>query len=283
MLVDRLLRHPRELSQLVHARAEVAIARLSDRVAFDRHGAGPALIFVAGAGPWRESDPTTTETAELLAELGTTAVVYDRLGRGDSAAAAVLTLEREMAALAALIDTAAPGGGGAVLCGHSSGGSLALHAAASGLPISGLALWETPLAPPDSGARQLSDDLRGLVEVGDLNGALTLYMKDMPPEILEIVRSIPAMVDQAGSLQPDADSLAWAESASHAELFAGIRVPVVALVGEQSYDDVIVPAAESIVASIPTADWKRIAGAEHQWEPAPMAAELANFVHRIQS
>lgn len=49
---------------------------------------------------------------------------------------------------------------GCGLCGHSSGGSLALHAAASGL-VSGLALWETPLAPPDSGARQLSDDLRG--------------------------------------------------------------------------------------------------------------------------
>ena len=108
-------------------------------------------------------------------------------------------------------------------------------------------------------------------------------MKDVPPEILDIVTSIPAMVDKAGSLPPDADSLAWAESASHAEQFAGIRVPVVALVGEQSYDDVMVPAAESIVASIPTADWKRIAGAEHQREPAPMAAELATFVHRIQS
>lgn len=262
---------------------EFTTTSMGDRVAFDRRGAGPALIFVAGAGPWREIDPATTETAELLAERGVTAIVYDRLGRGESAAAGALTLEREMGALAALIEAVAPGGDGVVLCGHSSGGSLALHAAASGLPVAGLALWETPLAPPGSGAQQLSDDLRGLIDAGNLQGALDLYMKDMPPEILEIVKSIPAMVDQAGSLQPDADSLAWAESAPHAELFTGIRVPVVALVGEQSYDDVMVPAAESIVASIPTAEWKRIAGAEHQWEPAPMAAELAAFVESIRS
>ena len=76
-------------------------------------------------------------------------------------------------------------------------------------------------------------------------------MKDVPPEILDIVTSIPAMVDKAGSLPPDADSLAWAESASHAELFAGIRVPVVALVGEQSYDDVIVPAPNRSLRPFP--------------------------------
>ncbi|WP_010204337.1 alpha/beta fold hydrolase [Salinibacterium sp. PAMC 21357] len=254
-----------------------------DRVAFDRYGDGPIVIFVAGAGPWREIDFTTTETAELLGHYGVKAVVYDRLGRGESMVAGPLGLEREMLALAALIEAVDSAGDGVVLCGHSSGGSLALYAAASGLPVAGLALWETPLAPPNGGSRELADSLRGLIGDNDLEGALNLYMADMPPEILEIVKSIPAMIDQAGSLQADADSLAWAESASLAELFTPIRVPVIALVGEQSYDEVMVPAAESIVAAIPGAEWKRVPGAQHEWEPASMASELANFVGRIWS
>lgn len=250
---------------------------LKDRVAFDRHGDGPAVIFVAGAGPWREIDSGTTQTAELLAQMGHTTVVYDRVGRGESAADAPITVERELAAIGALLYEV---GGRGVLCGHSSGCSLSLLAATRGLPVSGLALWEAPLAPPHSGASELADELRTLIAAGELERALGLYMRDMPPEILEFVKAIPAMVDQAASLQPDADSLAWAESAPLTDLLAGVRVPVLAMVGTSSYDDVMVPAAESIVAAIPGAEWKRMPGAEHEWEPVPMAAQLAEFASR---
>lgn len=146
--------------------------------------------------------------------------------------------------------------------------------------MSGLALWEAPLAPPHSGASELADELRTFVAAGELDRALSLYMRDMPPEILEFVKAIPAMVDQAASLQPDADSLAWAESAPLTELLEGIRIPVLAMVGTSSYDEVMVPAAESIVAAIPGAQWKRVPGAEHEWEPVPMAAQLAAFASR---
>jgi len=249
-----------------------------DRVGYDRLGSGPALIFVAGAGPWRAIDPGTTETAELLAASGVTTIVYDRVGRGESFVQGAVELDREIAALAALIEVA---GGSAVLCGHSSGCSISLFATVSGLAVDGLALWEAPLEQPDSGGREWAAEVNGRIDAGDLDGALTEYMKDMPPEILDVVRSIPAMVDQAGSLRPDADSLVWAESAPHAELFAGIRVPVLAMVGEESYD-VMVPAAESIAAAIPGATWKRMPGAEHSWQPGPFAAELAAFVKAAQ-
>ena len=250
---------------------------LNDRVAFDRRGTGLAVIFVAGAGPWREVDHVTTRTAELLAEKGFTTLVYDRVGRGESSRGGTVTIERELAAIASLVNEV---GGSAVLCGHSSGCSLSLFAAANGLPVAGLALWEAPLAPPDSGASELADELRALLATGHRDSALDLYMRDMPPEILEIVRGIPAMVDQADSLQPDADSLAWAESAPHAQLFASIRVPVLAMVGTSSYDEIMVPAAESIVAAIVGAEWTRIPGAEHEWEPAAMADALADFIRK---
>src|SRR5688500_13356415 len=103
-----------------------------DRVAYDRSGDGPALVFVAGAGPYRAGDPSTTETAERAAERGITTIVFDRLGRGESPADGMLDLDRELEAIAALIDVA---GGRAVLCGHSSGGSIVLAAAVRGLPV----------------------------------------------------------------------------------------------------------------------------------------------------
>ena len=72
--------------------------------------------------------------------------------------------------------------------------------------------------------------------------------------------------------------MAWAESAPHARLFGHLQVPVLALVGEQTYD-LMVPAAESVAAAVPGARWKRMPGAEHGWEPDSMAEELALFVH----
>lgn len=261
--------------------SEFVTTTAGDRVAYDRRGPtdAPAIIFVAGAGPWREIDPTTAETAELLAEQGVQSIVYDRVGRGESRAEGIITLERELDAIEALLEVV---GGNAVLDGHSSGCSIALKAASLGFGVTGLVLWEAPLAPPHSGGQEWADAVIAHIEAGNLDGALSEYMKDMPPEILAMVRSIPAMVDQAASLQPDAESLAWAESAPHAQLFADIRVPTLALVGEQTFD-IMIPAAESIAAAIPGARWKRVPGSEHGWQPEPMAAELATFVAPLRA
>ncbi|MHA6619614.1 alpha/beta fold hydrolase [Pseudonocardia sp. DLS-67] len=254
--------------------SEFVTTAAGDRIAYDRRGSGPALIFVAGAGPWRAIDPTTTETAELLSRRGATTIVHDRVGRGESFVPGAVALDREVAAIAALIDVV---GGRAVLCGHSSGCSISLYAAAAGLPVSGLALWEAPLAPPHSGAREWAETVNRHIDAGDLEGALRHYMRDMPPELLEYVLGTPAMVDQAGSLKADADSLAWAESAPHAELFGGIRVPTLAMVGAETYD-IMRPAAESIAKAVPDASWKQVPGARHGWRPEPMADELAGLV-----
>ena len=116
---------------------EFATTALGDTVAFDRHGEdGPAVVFVAGAGPHRAGDPITPATAALLADRGVTSVVHDRLGRNESPADGVITLERELAAVAAMIEVA---GGSAILCGHSSGCAIAVEAARAGLPVTGLA------------------------------------------------------------------------------------------------------------------------------------------------
>ena len=110
---------------------EVTTTARGDRVAYDRYGDGPGLVFVAGAGPFRAIDPVTTETARRAGDLGVTAVVFDRLGRGESTASGVLDLDRELDAIAAAIEVA---GGRAVLCGHSSGCSFALRGARADCP-----------------------------------------------------------------------------------------------------------------------------------------------------
>lgn len=258
--------------------SDVLTTSRGDRVAFDKRGSGPALIFIAGAGPYRAVDPVTTATAEAMEPLGVTTLVFDRLGRGESEASGVLDLDRELAAIEALIEEA---GGSAVLCGHSSGCSIALRAAVAGLAVDGLALWEAPISPEKDDTIEWVDEALRLMDAGELEAAQVHYMKDMPPEWLEGARNSPMwseMVQQVVSLRADAESLAWAASALHAELFGGIRVPVLAMMGAETFPEMVASAA-SIAAAIPGARQQQMPGADHEWEAEPMAAELARFVN----
>jgi pimeloyl-ACP methyl ester carboxylesterase len=248
-----------------------------DSVGYDRLGTGPTLIFVAGAGPHRGSDPLTSATAALVADHGITPVVYDRLGRGASQVEGTIDLARELAAIRALIEAT---GGSAVLCGHSSGGTIALAAAASGLPVTGLVLWEAPIGGISGGAGAWAEEVARLTAAGDFDGAQSYYMKDMPPEWLEGARNSPiwpSMLAQVPSLGPDADSLAWAESAPLAELLADVRIPVEVLYGAEAMP-IMRQAADRIVAAVPRAKQKSLAGQNHAWEASAMADELVRFV-----
>ena len=112
-------------------------------IAFDRFGDGPPVITAAGAFNTRS---TTDPLARALAPRFT-AVNYDRRGRGDSGDTAPYAVEREIDDIAALI---AQAGGSAAVFGHSSGATLALKAADSGLPITHLVLYEPPFNTDDT-------------------------------------------------------------------------------------------------------------------------------------
>ena len=186
---------------------EHATTSRGDTVAYDRYGEGPGLVFVAGAGPFRAMDPGTTATARLAAEAGLTTVVFDRLGRGESGADGRLDLDRELEAVRALIDVA---GGHAVLCGHSSGCSVSLAAAAAGLPVDGLVLWEAPLSAPAGPTTEWADEFERRLDAGELEAAQEWYMKDMPPEWLAGAKASPAwsaIYASAPTLRADAQSL----------------------------------------------------------------------------
>ena len=174
------------------------------RVAFDRVGDGPAIVLIGGAFQYRGIDPWSVGFAEALAGQGFTVLNYDRLGRGESLAEGDLTLERELEAVAALVDHA---GGRAVLWGSSSGGEIALAAAARDVPVEALVLWEVPLGQEgggqegggqEGGAQEgggenaaFAAEIRRLIAAGDDDATVTYFMKDMPPEWLEGSRRSP--------------------------------------------------------------------------------------------
>lgn len=247
-----------------------------DRVGYDLRGSGPGLVFVAGAGPFRAMDPWTTETAERAAELGLTTVVFDRLGRGESPAEGVLDLDRELAAVAAMIEVA---GGRAVLCGHSSGCSIALRAAAARLSVAGLALWEAPVAASADETQAWSDEIERLIDAEDFENAQRHYMEDMPPEWLagmEASPEWPMIAAGVVSTRADAQSLTWTTAALESRSLETIDVPVLATYGTETFDDMPIAAA-LIVKAVQTGTEKAMPGADHMWQPEPMAKELAEF------
>ncbi len=255
----------------VEATTEQVTTASGDRVVIDRRGRGPAVIFVAGAGPFRAMDPVTTATAELMPDV--TTVVYDRLGRGDSPAEGEIGLDRELDVLRALI---AHVGGSAVLCGHSSGATIALAAAARGLAVDGLVLFETPLGDGREATRAWIAEFERRLDAGALREAMEQYMKDMPQEWRDMLLDDPVWVANAPSLRADGESLVWAESGDYASTFAEITVPVLAVVGSDTFPGMPETAA-AIAAAIPGGRSAEVAGTDHSWDPAAMAALLTEF------
>jgi pimeloyl-ACP methyl ester carboxylesterase len=259
---------------------EYATSSDGTRIAFDRYGSGPAVIFVPAAIQFRALSPQTGELANSLADQGFTVVVYDRRGRGETAAAGPFTLAAELADLRALIGAV---GGRAGLVGNSSGGAIALAAASAGLPVTALALWEVPLDDElgSEGAEFLTG-LRERVEAGDQVGTIEFYMRDMPPEWLERAKRSPVwpvMASISPTLIPDAEALAWTQSAPHKDLFGSIGVPVLAMYGTEALP-LFPRAAEAVVAAVPDGRMATVAGREHGWDVKEMTTALADFLPR---
>ncbi len=252
------------------------------RIAYDVEGSGPPVILIGGAMQFRAFDPVTVEMAHHLAGHGFTVVNYDRRGRGESPAEAPITLAQTIDDLRALTDELIKGADDAVaLFGNSSGGAIALAAASAALQVSRLVLFEVPLDEEGGteGAAYLAA-LRERIAAGERAATIEYYMADMPPEWLESVKNSPAwatMLEIAPSLEPDAESLAWTQSAPRVDLWGDVTAPTLVLVGEQTLPT-MTSAAASIVASKPNAQMRTIPAVDHRWEPRTMALAIAEFL-----
>jgi pimeloyl-ACP methyl ester carboxylesterase len=270
---------------------ELVTSTRDDQVAYDRYGpvgGSPAVVLVAGAGSLR-GDVGVAETARLVAAEGLTVLVPDRLGRGESVSPSTGSgnvrwdLDREVEGLRAVVEAA---GGRAVLCGHSSGCSISLYAAAQGLPVDGLVLWEAPVAAPAQRTADWVDELERRIDAGELEAAQEWYMKDMPPEWLAGAMASPAWpAIYAGvvSLRADGQSLRWTTAALESgTLRDEVRVPVLAAYGTSTVPE-MVAAAGRVRTVLPQTEVREVTGAHHVWDPAAFAPVLAAFVRSCSS
>jgi hypothetical protein len=163
-------------------------------IAFDRLGGGPPVVLVCGGSTDRMINaPLAQALASRL-----TVFNYDRRGRGDSGDTLPYAIEREFEDLAAVIDAA---GGEASVYGTSSGAALAMEAAAEGLAITKLALWEPPYIldkdqrPPPNTAEVYAD----LVSKGRRGDAVEFFMSKvvgLPDEFVAQARQAPFWAGQ---------------------------------------------------------------------------------------
>jgi pimeloyl-ACP methyl ester carboxylesterase len=146
-------------------------------IAYTKLGSGPSLILVDGAFCYRENGPAS-QLAPLLAQ-HFTVFAYDRRGRGASGDAPEYAIEREVDDLRSIVREA---GGSALAVGISSGGALALQAAARGVSLKGLALYEPPFIEEDGHPHSFDIQKRRLeqfISAGDRAGAVRFFITDV--------------------------------------------------------------------------------------------------------
>jgi pimeloyl-ACP methyl ester carboxylesterase len=238
-------------------------------LAFDKSGKGPALILVVGAF----NDRSTGAPLTRFLEQSFTVFNYDRRGRGDSGDTLPYAIEREIEDLEALIQEA---GGSTLVFGYSSGATLALRAAAHGLDISQLALYD----PPPTGARagQLAPQLTELIAAGRRGEAVELFQIEavgIPANIVAQMRNAPfrpALEEMAHTLVYESTILASLPD----ELIASVRVPTLVIDGEQSHE-LIRQAAQSLADTLPDGLYRTLTGQGHDIAPAVVGPVLMDF------
>jgi pimeloyl-ACP methyl ester carboxylesterase len=251
-------------------------------IGFDRMGGGPPVILVGGAFQHRAFDPRTQQLAALLAER-LSVYHYDRRGRGDSGDTPPYAVGREIEDLDALISHA---GGSAGLYGESSGGNLALEAAARGLAITKIAVWEANVLVDDSRPPLPHDYVQRLTELSASDSrdeAVAHFLTTavgIPAEYLAAMRESPmwaGMEAVAHTLAYDGavvgDSMAAAPAA--AERWRTVTVPTLVLDGGQT--PWMSTGADALAKALPRGQRRTLAGQEHGVAAEAIAPILTEF------
>jgi len=226
------------------------------RIAFDRTGSGPALVLVVGAF----SDRTSTKT--LASGLGPTFTVYeyDRRGRGDSREAGPYSIQREVDDFAAVIAAA---GGSAFAFGHSSGGALVLEAAATGVPLRALAVYEPPYTEGPS--HEFAVRLADMAAAGRKSDAAEAFLALMgtPAGVLKQMKAGPYWEHMESFAHTLAYEVGLCNDGSvPVDRLSKISVPALALAGGAS-PEWAREGAHAIAAAVPNGQARVLEGQGH--------------------
>jgi len=253
-----------------------AVSADGTRIAFDQTGEGPPVILVVGAF----NDRSTGAPLAKVLESEFTVFNYDRRGRGASGDTSPYAVQREVEDLDALIREA---GGEALVFGYSSGGNLALEAAAFGLNITKLAVYEAPFMVGDDDARPPKDmagQLAKLVASGRRGDAVELFQTKLvgiPEQVVAQLRHAPFRP----SLEAMAHTLVYdATLVGDLTLPMGrvrsIKAPTLVVYGCAS-PAFMGSGAEALAEAIPNGKVRGLDGQTHDIVPTVLAPVLLEF------
>lgn len=239
-------------------------------IAFDRVGEGTPIILVLGAF----NDRATGAPLAAALQDRFSVVTYDRRGRGDSGDTPPYAVEREVEDLQAIIEEV---GGSASVFGYSSGAVLSLMAAARGLAITRLALYDLPLSA--RGARidrpeDLAARLAGLVEADRRGDAVALFQTEgvgLPSEVVAQLRQAPfwpALKAMAHTLVYETEIVG--DGSLPVELASSVAVPTLAIAGGESFP-FMRETPSALAAVMPDARARVLEGQSHDIVPHALA------------
>jgi pimeloyl-ACP methyl ester carboxylesterase len=232
---------------------------------------------------YRGVNPTNAEVGKLLGD-EFRVYAHDRRGRGESGDTAPYAVEREIEDLAALIaDAGAP----AVVFGWSSGAILALDAAAAGLPITRLALFEPPFVgrqrPP--GPADYVQRLDDCIADGRRGDAVELFLTTaagMPADAVAGVRQSPfwpALEAVAHTIAYDGQIMGTTMSGAPLphDRWAAVGVPILVMHGTGT-EPWLITAAHALAELLPTAFLQAVQGQQHSATADVLAPALRRFI-----
>ena len=249
-------------------------------ITYDRYGDGPPVVVVSGATSIR------AYAVGLATALASTFTVYayDRRGRGDSGDTLPYAVEREIEDLDAVIRDV---GGSAFVLGHSSGAVLALRAAAAGVPMAKLAVYEPPFIVDDSRPPAPNDYVKHLDELvaqGRRGDAYAFFMTEVvgvPAEVVDSMRAAQIWQNMeaiAHTLAYDGRIMADTMSGKPlpAEPWNAITVPTLVMDGGASPEHMHT-GADALATHLPSAERRTLAGQDHGPADDVLAPVLVEF------
>lgn len=260
---------------------EKVISKDGTPIAFDRLGSGPALILVDGAMCYRGFGPMPAMAQRLASHF--TVFHYDRRGRGDSGNHPDYSVSREIDDLDAIIQAA---GGSAAVFGVSSGGALALEAAARLQGITKLAIYEAPFIvdhtqPPLSPT--FIAETKALVAADDRGGAIKKFMRlvGVPRVMLLAMPLLPLWKKMKAIAHTLANDLAVVEPYQQGRRltraqFAPVTVPALIMAGGKS-PAYMQNGMRALAEVLPHAQHATLPGQTHMVKDAVLAPQLITF------
>lgn len=245
-------------------------------IAFERYGDGPSVVLVGGALTDRSS---ARDLARLLAPT-CTVYCYDRRGRGASGDSPPYSADLEVEDLEALIIHVC---GRASVFGIGTGGSLALRAAAEGVAMDRIAVYEPPYIVDDSRPRPSPDlpaRVRGMVAGGRAGDAVERYLVEeaaVSQATVARLQSGPGWATMEALALSITHDIAIIGDGSIPDGLTSIGVPTLVLDGATSAIW-LRHAARAVAARVPGAEYRTLDGSGFGFPTTAAAPVLAAFL-----